>query len=474
MSLINEMLKDLEARTGQDFPAQAVVADLAPVRARLADGSGRLALLALLALSALLGVGALAATMPRLLGPVPWPEIAWSRATIEPAAPAAGLAGSLRDDVRGLQGAGSSGQLEQQLPTQPARLPPEQGRPPEQRHARVALPAAPSALPAATDAPVPAGAVAHAEARVHAEAPSRTETRAPGRAPLVAGAPAPVERRGKPRLRLAYALGVKPRTGDDGLALPSDLRAEANRLNEILVRDPPAAVDQAPGRGTSSAADVDSPSAVGSSHPRVAPASAGSDLRKRALPETAQQRSQALFRKGLGALRAGRTVEGERALRRALEEWPGHVQAREVLAARVIRAGRLHEALALLAAGDDTVRTQPGLAKLEARVLVELGRLDDALEALARASSVDDPEYHALRAATLQRLARHAEAVAAYREALARRPDAGVWWMGMAISLEGAGALGNALDAYIRAARQGELHPEVRRFVEARIRALRG
>ena len=53
-----------------------------------------------------------------------------------------------------------------------------------------------------------------------------------------------------------------------------------------------------------------------------------------------------------------------------------------------------------------------------------------------------------------------------------QRPGAGVWWLGLAISLQAANQAAAAQDAYRRANAAGNLHPELAAFAEQRLKQL--
>jgi len=201
---------------------------------------------------------------------------------------------------------------------------------------------------------------------------------------------------------------------------------------------------------------------------------AGAEVTKRPVPASPESNARALYREALRRFRAGDAAGGEQRLAAALAADPAHIQARQVLAARLARGRRLEEAARILGRG---LRLTPGhaqLAKMHARVLAELGRPAEALATLGEASPAasDDPAYHALRAALLQRTGAHRAAVSAYEDVLAVRPAEGVWWMGLGISLEALGERERALEAYRRAGAGGKLRGEVRAFVERKLAEL--
>ena len=72
----------------------------------------------------------------------------------------------------------------------------------------------------------------------------------------------------------------------------------------------------------------------------------------------------------------------------------------------------------------------------------------------------------------LQRLTLHKRAVAEYQAALQLAPQAGVWWMGLGISLEADGRLPEAKDAFQRARATGALSPELAAFVDQKLKRL--
>ena len=58
------------------------------------------------------------------------------------------------------------------------------------------------------------------------------------------------------------------------------------------------------------------------------------------------------------------------------------------------------------------------------------------------------------------------------RAALRLKPDTGVWWLGLAISLQAAHRSPEAQDAYRRAKSTNNLNPELAAFADQRLRQL--
>ena len=200
-----------------------------------------------------------------------------------------------------------------------------------------------------------------------------------------------------------------------------------------------------------------------------------SPVSKRVRPLDDAQRAAQALRRGVGLLGQGRQAEAELALREALRLDPRLVRAREALAAMYLNGGRVTEARELLAEGLRLMPRASGLAQLYARLLVERGELPAALQALVRARPplAGNADYHALLAALYQRAGRHEAAAWTYRELLAKDAGKAPWWLGLAISLEALGRPAEALDAYVKAHQLGAgLEAAVLDYAAARIRAL--
>ena len=252
--------------------------------------------------------------------------------------------------------------------------------------------------------------------------------------------------------------------------LDADLELEADRLNALLRENPPAAAAPAEGRG-SMLALVEGPDS--DTVTNVLSEGAGG-VEKEVLPISPEDGAENLYREGVSALRRGDPVAAETQLQRALEAWPIHVKAREMLVVQLLQRNDVARALAVAREGVELTPKEPGIAKIYARLQAERGHIDLALATLGPSAPPvsADPEHHAFIAALLQRAGRHPEAVARYRVVLAQVPDHGIWWMGLAISLEAIGKRTDALGAFRRAASSKRVEGAVRQYVNARVAAL--
>ena len=169
-------------------------------------------------------------------------------------------------------------------------------------------------------------------------------------------------------------------------------------------------------------------------------------------------------------INSGRHADAE-ALLRGLFDGEAGTSAREHLLALYASRGqqdrfaRLARESMLLLPGHDLFATE------FARSLVAARAYREAIELLSARSRLV-PAQQALLAAAYQRLDRHVEAVRHYRLALDADPRDARNWVGLGISLEHTAALAEALEAYRRAGRLGQLNDRLQAFVARRSEAL--
>lgn len=194
------------------------------------------------------------------------------------------------------------------------------------------------------------------------------------------------------------------------------------------------------------------------------------DVRKQVSPATPRQRAEDAYRRATVLAQQGRVNEAIASLEQALAQDGRHGAARQTLVGLLLEQQRQQEAVEVLEEGLALDRKQPGLAMLLARLQVERAALPAAIQTLeASLSAARKPDYHAFLAALYQRAGQHPQALESYRQALRQSPRNGLWWMGMAISLQASGQDEDARSAFLRAQDSGMLSPELEAFVRQRL-----
>lgn len=186
------------------------------------------------------------------------------------------------------------------------------------------------------------------------------------------------------------------------------------------------------------------------------------------------KRAEQTYANGIRLLTEGKGAQAEAKFRTALGHDASLHEARLALANTLVAQRRVREAEVQLQEG---LRIAPGAAQLAeryARLLVDRGDLSGAIGVLSTAPPPVElePRYHALLAALLQRAGNHKVAANTYTALVGVKPEQGLWWAGLGISLEELRRPGAALGAYRHAAQDPRLSSDMARFVSERIGAL--
>jgi Tfp pilus assembly protein PilF len=203
--------------------------------------------------------------------------------------------------------------------------------------------------------------------------------------------------------------------------------------------------------------------------------SAGSSQMKKTIhPPTTTEQANQLYQQGYRALQQRNSTSAEQLWQQALTTEPAHLKSREGLIALYLSQGRKIESGKLLEEGVKLHPEHAQFSLLHARLLAEQGQTTAAIASLEQAmnNSEPQPELFALAAALYQQQRDYDNSIRVYQRALQMQPQQSHWWMGIGISLEGAGKPSEAKSAYEEAIKRGALTRESRQYVEQRLSAL--
>jgi len=187
-----------------------------------------------------------------------------------------------------------------------------------------------------------------------------------------------------------------------------------------------------------------------------------------------RQHAENEYRKANQAAQQGRTDEAIAGYEGVLRLDPLYHEARRALVGVFLNAKRNADAERVLQEGLKRDSHESSFAMLLARLQVERDAIPLALETLQKnlPHAERRPDYQAFVAALLQRQDRHKEAIAHFQIALQLVPDNGVWLMGLGISLQALQRNEDAREAYRRALGSNSLNPQLREFVQKKLREL--
>ena len=197
-------------------------------------------------------------------------------------------------------------------------------------------------------------------------------------------------------------------------------------------------------------------------------------VNKRRLDLNPYQQSEIAYIKGYELLQNNKVYSAEAKLLLALEHNSKHIKAREMLVGLYLKSGRKIEAEDILVKGLVHLPNYPNFAKLYARLLLNLNQTSKAVKILLKhkPAIASDPNYYALLAASYQRKKNHNAAANTYVKLLKINPREGIWWVGMAISLEALNKNKEALNAYEKARQTGTLNTRISNYSSQRLKQL--
>lgn len=161
-------------------------------------------------------------------------------------------------------------------------------------------------------------------------------------------------------------------------------------------------------------------------------------------------------------------------LQKQLEQASTSVESRALLAGIYLAAGNHEQSEALVDEGLMADPMDSGLKKVKARVLLAKGDSAAAVNLMESAPPAIklDGEYHEIRAAALQQQGRAADAVNVYYQLLKYDSRQARLWVGLGYSLELATRVGESRKAYESSLQVPNLDENLKRFVTQRLEQL--
>ena len=328
--------------------------------------------------------------------------------------------------------------------------------------------------PPPTASPAPASPVAQ-PAPVPAEAPAvlpaqpAVQAQAGVVSPVVAAPAQPAPKPISPPAATAAAIVAAAKQPAAAIAPAKTLPPTPPRVPSDSRAPPPPKQNSSPVKSGAEPASQTSPS-LAERKPLTANAAAQAD--KAGKTDPGHDLADADYQKGMQAVNNGDQAAALPLFRNALSLNPNLAHARQALLSVLVSSRMWDEAREVARAGLAADPTRTGWAVILTRLQHERGDTDAALKTLETHLNYanDDADYLSLYAFLLHRGQRYPEAVRQYRSALALRPKEGRWWYGLGMALAATGREEEAKVAYVKAREVGNLPADMMAVIEERLK----
>lgn len=186
-------------------------------------------------------------------------------------------------------------------------------------------------------------------------------------------------------------------------------------------------------------------------------------------------RDRQQVRLALEQWQAGQQLAALQSLDEFTFQFPEAHASRETLAKLLIQQGETDRATLVIDIGLRIAPNNNEYRKIKARLLIS-DRSPEAAAQLLSASApavAVDSEYHDLLATAYLSSGQYTDAVMAYQLLLQNDAQVGRWWYGLAASLDAISRLGEAAQAYERALQMGDLSATLRQASQQRLLDIR-
>lgn len=221
------------------------------------------------------------------------------------------------------------------------------------------------------------------------------------------------------------------------------------------------------------AAPLATPSAVPDTNATPAP---DGSMTKTNVPLTEDQMAERLRLQAVDLSRNGKMFEALNKLSKGMVTYPDYPPMVETLVTMLLEDKQTMAAQAMLNQGLARAPHYVPYIVLQARLLAAKGEAQMAIDTLNTISPTleQSTDYYAVLAGLQQRVGNSDVAEQIYRELIGFDPENGLWWMGYGIALESNGKRNNAIEAYKRAGATGNLNSKLLMYSNSRIEALGG
>ncbi|MCK4743428.1 MAG: tetratricopeptide repeat protein [Sulfuriflexus sp.] len=195
---------------------------------------------------------------------------------------------------------------------------------------------------------------------------------------------------------------------------------------------------------------------------------------KKAVALSKDEQVRLAYAEASNALQQGKISDAKGLFRKVLLLDFTHIQSRQTLAALLFRDQQYDEAIEVLELARIQHPEHVSFTLLLARIHTERGQDPIAVDLLERINPdvASNSDFYALLAALYQRSAQYKNAAAVYEKLLRVYPGRAVWWMGLGLSLQSTERKQDALSAYKKALATQGLTVELKRFIQKRMQIL--
>jgi MSHA biogenesis protein MshN len=172
------------------------------------------------------------------------------------------------------------------------------------------------------------------------------------------------------------------------------------------------------------------------------------------------------------ALAAKQISKAEKLLEDVVIIAPKDSQTRKKLAALWFGRQAYQDAVNLLSQGIALNGKDSSLRQMKARIHLKQGQATAALNTLKPLAQLKDEEYQIMLASTAQQAQHHKVAVKAYSMLISMQPDIGRWQLGLAVLYDKNSQFDSASKAYKTALTKNDLSVSSEQFVKERLQAI--